>query len=360
VEAALAATPGAIDVTTSAAADAPQVEVDFNRDRARVLGASVGTASTAIRAAFGGDLATQFTGEDGLKDVLVTYPETSQDSLAAIEAIPVRASDGSIIHVGDIAHLVQAPAPPMIVRINRQSVVYIGANLAPGALLSNVQRDFTRRLDDLHLPSSVTVAPSAGGNEQQVGATVAGMSAALGLSIVLVYLLMVALYNSYRTPFIIMFAVPVAVVGALGSLALTHQTLNLFSLIGSVLLIGLVSKNGILLVDFANARQREGLGRAAAMREAARERFRPIMMTTAAMIAGMAPLALVLDPGAQAAASLGTVVIGGLLSSLLLTLLLVPVVYIALAAEPKRIGGAPYLPDGVAQSQTSLFDSGVR
>ena len=338
VFAALKGTPGAINVTTSAAALAPQFDIEFNRDRARALSVSVGTASSAIRAAFGGDLATQFTGVDGLKDVLVTYPLADQTSLSAIEAIPIRANDGSIVHVGDIARLVQAPAPPLIVRINRQNVVYLGANLAPGALLSNVQRDFTRRVAALKLPSTVTVAATAGGNQQQVSATVQGMSIALLLSIVLVYLLMVALYNSYRTPFIIMFAVPVAVVGALGSLAVTHQTLNLFSLIGSVLLIGLVSKNGILLVDFANARRREGMSRVAAMREAAKERFRPIMMTTAAMVAGMIPLALVLDPGAQAEASLGTVVIGGLLSSLLLTLLLVPVVYVALAGDVVRTG----------------------
>jgi HAE1 family hydrophobic/amphiphilic exporter-1 len=338
VFAALKATPGAINVTTSAAALAPQFNIEFNRDRARALSVSVGTASSAIRAAFGGDLATQFTGTDGLKDVLVTYPLADQTSLAAIEAIPIRANDGSIVHVGDIARLVQAPAPPLIVRINRQNVVYLGANLAPGALLSNVQRDFSRRVAALKLPSTVTVAATAGGNQQEVASTVQGMSIALLLSLVLVYLLMVALYNSYRTPFIIMFAVPVAVVGALGSLALTHQTLNLFSLIGSVLLIGLVSKNGILLVDFANARRREGMSRVAAMREAAKERFRPIMMTTAAMVAGMLPLALVLDPGAQAEASLGTVVIGGLLSSLLLTLLLVPVVYVALAGEVVRTG----------------------
>ncbi len=191
------------------------------------------------------------------------------------------------------------------------------------------------------MPATVTVGASAGGNEEQVSQTVSGMGIALLLSIVLVYLLMVALYNSYRTPFIIMFAVPVAVVGALGSLALTHQTLNLFSLIGSVLLIGLVTKNGILLVDFANQRRREGLGRVAAMREAARQRFRPIMMTTIAMIAGMIPLAFVLDPGAQAARSLGTVVIGGLASSLLLTLLLVPVVYVAIAGESRHAAGRP-------------------
>jgi HAE1 family hydrophobic/amphiphilic exporter-1 len=360
VTAALAATPGTVDVTTSAVADAPQFDVEFNRDRARALNASIGTASTAVEASFGGDLATQFTGEDGLKDVIVTYPLQDQQSLSEIAAIPVRASNGSIIHVGDIARLVQTPAPPIIMRINRANVVYVGANLAPGALLSNVQRDFQRRLNALHLPSTVTVAPSAGGNEQEVASTVSGMSLALALSTVLVYLLMVALYNSYRTPFIIMFAVPVAVVGALGSLALTHQTLNLFSLIGSVLLIGLVTKNGILLVDFADMRQREGLGRIEAIKEAARERFRPIMMTTAAMIAGMIPLAFVLDPGAQAEASLGTVVIGGLSSSLLLTLLLVPVVYVALAATPSRTTDSAVPPPGAPRVTPSLSDAGAR
>jgi HAE1 family hydrophobic/amphiphilic exporter-1 len=338
VEAALKDTPGTIDVSTSGVGNAPQFDIQFNRDRARALNASIGSAATAIEASFGGDLATQFTGEDGLKDVVVTYPLAAQGSLKAVDAIPIRASNGSIIHVGDIAQLVQAPAPPIIVRINRATVIDVGANLAPGALLSNVQRDFAKRLKALHLPSTVTVGPAAGSNETEVTATVQGMALALSLSVVLVYLLMVALYNSYRTPFIIMFAVPVAVVGALGSLALTHQTLNLFSLIGSVLLIGLVTKNGILLVDFADMRQREGMGRVEAMREAARERFRPIIMTTSAMIAGMIPLAFVLDPGAQAESSLGTVVIGGLASSLLLTLALVPVVYVAMASKPRPVG----------------------
>ncbi len=359
VAAALAATPGAIDVTSSATADAPQFNVTFDRERARALDTSIGTASTAIRAAFGGDLATQFTGADGLKDVLVIYRQADRTSLAAIAAIPIRAANGSLVHVGDIAHLVQAPAPPMILRINRAGVIYVGANLAPGAVLSNVQRDFARRLADLHLPADITVAPSAGGNAQAVGSTVSGMSIALLLSILLVYLLMVALYNSYRTPFIIMFAVPVAVVGALGSLALTHQTLNLFSLIGSVLLIGLVTKNGILLVDFASMRRRAGLDRVAAIREAARERFRPIVMTTLAMIAGMLPLALALDPGAQAERSLGTVVIGGLASSLLLTLLLVPVVYVALSAQTRAGDGIRPLP-GLRRGESPQLESPVR
>jgi hydrophobic/amphiphilic exporter-1 (mainly G- bacteria), HAE1 family len=151
-----------------------------------------------------------------------------------------------------------------------------------------------------------------------------------------VYLLMVALYNAYRVPGVIMFAIPVASIGALGALALTGQTLNLFSLIGTVMLVGLVSKNGILLVDFAILKVEAGLDKISAIKQAARERFRPILMTTLSMVAGMLPLALALDPGSAAKRSLGTVVIGGLTSSLILTLVLVPVVYVWLAPGPPK------------------------
>jgi HAE1 family hydrophobic/amphiphilic exporter-1 len=147
---------------------------------------------------------------------------------------------------------------------------------------------------------------------------------------------MVALYNGYVTPFIIMFTVPVAVVGALGALALTHQTLNLFSMIGSIMLVGLVAKNGILLVDFANQLRGRGLPKLEAIKESALARFRPIVMTTVAMIAGMLPLALALDPGSQAERPLGIVVIGGLSSSLVLTLLLIPIMYLRFAPHQYR------------------------
>lgn len=340
VYAAMTQTPGAIDATTSDNPASPQVQVVFDRERARALGVSVGTASNAIRAAFGGTLATQLPTESGLKDVQVIYPHSDQVHLAAIGAIPIASAGGSIVHVGDVASISLAPAPPLITRINRQSVVYVGANIAPGWELSNVTRLFNARVRALNLPAYVTVTPVVGGNQEALANTVTGMSISLALSILLVYLLMVALYNSYRTPFVIMFSVPVAVVGALGSLAITHQTLNLFSFIGAVLLIGLVSKNGILLVDFANRLRREGRDEGEAIRETAFERFRPIVMTTVAMIAGMLPLALALDPGSQAERSLGTVVIGGLTSSLLLTLLLVPVVYMRLAPTTEAIEAA--------------------
>jgi HAE1 family hydrophobic/amphiphilic exporter-1 len=146
-------------------------------------------------------------------------------------------------------------------------------------------------------------------------------------SAILVYMLMVILYGSFVEPFIIMFSVPVAIVGALVGIAIRHQTLNLFSMIAIVMLYGLVSKNGILLVDYANQQRKKGLDLVAAMKEAAHVRFRPILMTTCAMVFGMLPLSLGLTEGAEERASMGTVLIGGLISSLILTLALVPVMY---------------------------------
>lgn len=328
-------TPGVIDATTSNALESPQIEVNFNRTAAQALDASVGTASTAVRAAFGGYTATEFTGSQGLKDVQVIYNEQNLTNLKELEAIPIRANNGSIITVGDIAQLQSQPAPPLMIRLNRRSVVLIGANTAPGATLSNVQRNFERQLRTLHFAKDITIAPVTGGNQQEVHDTVMEMSISLLLSILLVYLLMVALYNGYITPFIVMFTVPVAVVGALGALAITHQTLNLFSLIGSIMLVGLVAKNGILLVDFANQLRERGRTKFDAIVESAHHRFRPIVMTTLAMIAGMLPLALALDPGSQAERPLGIVVIGGLSSSLILTLLLIPIMYLRFAPDDR-------------------------
>jgi HAE1 family hydrophobic/amphiphilic exporter-1 len=148
--------------------------------------------------------------------------------------------------------------------------------------------------------------------------------------------MIVALYNSYRTPFVTLFAIPLATIGAFGALWITRQTLNLYSLIGMVLLVGLVTKNGILLVDYADTvRKRDGRSREQGMRDAASTRFRPIVMTTVAMVAGMLPLALGLEPGGGSRASLAIAVIGGLTSSLALTLFIVPVMYSWLA--PKEL-----------------------
>ena len=326
--AALKATPGSLNANDSLQNLQPQVDVFFDRERARALGIDIATAANAVRASFGATQVAQFESKRGIRYVQVTYPQSAQTSVGTISHIPIRTKAGSLAYVGDIARLVEHPTSPLMSRVNRQTVVHVGSNVAPGASQSNVQKAFLQRVAALHLPSGVTLGQNAGGQGQDLVQTVQGLGASLVLSFALVYLLMVALYDSYRLPFIIMFAIPVAAVGAIGSLAITGQTLNLFSLIGTVMLVGLASKNGILLVDFANHRIRRGVDRYAAIRESAFERFRPIVMTTFSMIAGMTPIALALDPGSSVRRSLGIVVIGGLVSSLLLTFLLVPVAFV--------------------------------
>ncbi len=343
---ALRSIPGAANVNSSASALAPQVELQFDRAKARALNVSIGTAATAARAAFGGDIATQFETNDGVEQVQVIYPLTDQTSLSEFGKIPIRSTTGQIVHLGDFAYLKWAPALPLITRTDRNSVVHVDANVAPGAQLSNVQSAFNAKIAALHLPQNIVVRPAPLGQQDLMGQTLVGLGSSLILSVVLVFLLMVALYNSYRAPLIIMFAVPVAAVGALGALWLTHQTLNLYSLIGTILLVGIVTKNGILLVDYANTLRERGKNKLEAITESAFTRFRPIMMTSISVIAGNIPLALALEPGSQVRSSLGVVVIGGISSSLVLTLVLVPIMFMWLAPEHFHIAHATTPGDG--------------
>jgi len=327
-------TAGTANVNSSALRYSPQLNIQFDRDRARALDLDIATASTAVRSAFGGTLATQFDTDNGTKYVQVLYPQADQTSLRTLRQIGLRSRNGNLVHLGDVAVLQNAPAQALITRVNRQTVIHLGSNVQPGTTLSKVQDAFLAGVRALHLPNSIQVSAAPGGQQRNLVATVNGLTTCLILSFTLVYLLMVALYDAYRVPFIILFAVPVAAVGALGGLAAAGQSLNLYSLIGTIMLIGLVSKNGILLVDLARHHVADGWSKVDAIRDAAFHRFRPIVMTTASMIAGMLPLALALDPGSVAKRSLGTVVIGGLTSSLVLTLVLVPVIYVWFAPGP--------------------------
>jgi HAE1 family hydrophobic/amphiphilic exporter-1 len=326
-------TPGAVNVNSNAATLQPQVELIFDRAKARALNVSIGTATIAARAAFGGAIATQFETADGLEQVQVIYPVQDQTDLAALTQIPIRANNGQIVHLGDFATFRWSPAPPLITRVDRNSVIDVSSNFAPTSSLSNVQTAFQQRLATLHLPKNIVVRPRPLGQQDLMGQTLLGLGSSLILSVALVFLLMVALYNSYLSPLIIMFSVPVAAVGALGALALTHETLNLFSLIGTILLVGIVTKNGILLVDYANTLRERGEDKLKAIQESAFTRFRPIVMTSISVVAGNIPLALALEPGSSVRSSLGVVVIGGILSSLFLTLILVPIMYMWLAPE---------------------------
>jgi HAE1 family hydrophobic/amphiphilic exporter-1 len=329
----LQGTPGATDVNSTAASLAPEIELEFNRARARALDVDIGQASIAAEAAFGGAIATSFELPTGEEQVQIIYPISDQHQVAQLLNIPVRTTNGNIAHMGDFAHVTEDPQPPLIIRIDLNNAVHLLANPDSKTSLGQLTNAFLKRASAVHLPSNVTLAAAPLGQGDFMNQLLAGMGSGLILSVVLVFLLMVALYNSYVSPFIIMFSVPVAAVGGIFALFITHETLNMFSLIGCVLLVGIAAKNGILLVDYANTLRERGESKLVAIQESARTRFRPIVMTSLSVIAGNVPLALALEPGSSVRSSLGVVVCGGAFSSLVLTLVLVPVMYMWLAPE---------------------------
>ena len=332
--------PGATGVNSTGTQLAPEISILFDRNKAQALGINLGDAAQDAGAAFGGNVATQFETPAGLEQVQVIYPQSYQTGIDQLKSVALRSSSGGIVYLSDIARFVSTPTAPLVTRTDRNNVIHVESNYAPNSSLSAVENGLIKRLPSLHLPPNIVVGPAPLGQQDFMHQTLVGMGVSMIVSVILVYLLMVALYNSYLSPFIIIFSVPVAAIGAVGALFLTHRTLNLFSLIGTILLIGIATKNGILLIDYANTLRSRGLDKLSAIKESAHTRFRPIIMTSFSVVAGNVPLALALDPGASSRSSLGIVVIGGVLSSLVLTLLLIPNVYVWLAPKdyPSRNG----------------------
>jgi len=321
--------PGVVNVSSGAENEGPRLNIHIDPARATILGIAPGDAATAARIAIGGVVSTKVRLDNGLTDVRLELPPEQRNSMGVVEQVRVRASNGAMVPLAQVADFSTTRAPTKIERQARERVVRVSADVDPNANVSlgTILAPIYAKIDEPgFLPSGVHAL--ADGDADLYNQTFSSMGLALATSFMLVYMLMVVLYGSFLEPFVVMFSVPVAIVGALGGLALHHQTLNLFSLIAIIMLFGLVAKNGILLVDYANQQRRKrGLDVRDAMLAAAATRFRPILMTTVAMIFGMLPLSLGLTEGAEERASMGTVLIGGLLSSLILTLALVPVMY---------------------------------
>lgn len=329
VAALIKAQPGAVNIQTAADSNGPRLDIRIDARRANVIGVAPADAATVARIAIGGNIATRVRLDNGLTDVRLELPASRRSDLATIEQLQVRAASGALVPLSSVASFTMTTAPTQIERQARERVERVSADIDPnagiplGKILTPIQAKIAQ---PGFLPNGVHAL--ADGDADLFNQTFSSMGLALATSFLLVYMLMVVLYGSFVEPLVVMFSVPVAIVGALGGLAVRHQTLNLFSLIAIVMLFGLVAKNGILLVDYANQqRKKRGLDVFAAMRAAAATRFRPILMTTCAMIFGMLPLSLGLTEGAEERMSMGTVLIGGLISSLILTLALVPVMY---------------------------------
>ena len=326
-------TPGSVNVQTSNEVAAPRLNVQIDAAKAAVLGVSPGAAATAARIAVDGAVATKVRTPDGLVDVRVQFPAQDRNTVQAIKDVRVRASDGSLVQLSNLATFIWTKAPTKIDRLDRERVVNVLGDLLPSYSLGAVTGPLEAKLRQPgFLPSGVRL--KAQGDTQYLQQTMFDMGIALLTSFMLVYMLMVILYGSFLEPLIVMFSVPVAIVGALMALALMHrvqpdagQSLNIISMLGVVMLFGLVAKNGILLVDYSNTLCKRGMRVRDAVLQAAATRFRPILMTTFAMVFGMLPLAFGFAEGAEWRQAMGTVIIGGLLSSLILTLFLVPMIY---------------------------------
>ncbi len=326
-------TPGSVNVETSNEAAAPRLNVNIDAQRAEVLGVAPADAANAARLAIDGAVATRVRAENSLVDVRVQFPMADRTTVDELQDVRVRAQDGTLVPLVDIANMQWTKAPLQIKRLNRQRVVDVYGGTLPGYSLGAVTGPLER---ELHKPGFLPagVQLTAQGDTQFMNETMANMGIALLTSFMLVYMLMVILYGSFLEPLIVMLCVPLAIIGALVSLSFMHlvepnagQSLNIISMIGIIMLFGLVAKNGILLVDYSNTLCRRGMRVRDAVLQAASTRFRPILMTTCAMIFGMLPLSLGFAEGGEWRQAMGTVIIGGLLSSLILTLFLVPMVY---------------------------------
>ncbi len=326
-------TPGSVNVATSSEVAAPRLNVNVNAATAALLGVSPAQAALQARLALAGGVATKVRTPAGLVDVRVQLPYSVRNSLQTLESVRVRAADGTLVPLSDIATFQWTNAPTKIDHLNRQRVVNIFGDNLPNYSLGAVTGPLERDLRTPgFLPPGVTVHSQ--GDTKYMMETMVNMIVALVISFMLVYMLMVILYGSFVEPLIVMFAVPLAIIGAFFALGFMHlidpnggQSLNLLSMLGIVMLFGLVAKNGILLVDYSNTLTKRGMRVRDAVLQAAATRFRPILMTTTAMVFGMLPLAIGLSEGGEWRQAMGTVIIGGLLSSLILTLFLVPMIY---------------------------------
>ncbi|MCP4583590.1 MAG: efflux RND transporter permease subunit [candidate division Zixibacteria bacterium] len=322
--------PGGIDFENSEKVARPEMQVYVDRDLASDLGVSVGGLAMTVRNLVDGYVVSRFKDKDEEYDIRVQLAPEFRNKLNDIERFKltsdkkVRGED-LLVELGSVATLTTASAPTEIRRYNRQKDIKVGCNLREGYVMSDITNHVYSRLPDLNVPPGYEIAVV--GMAEFMEESFRNILMALVLSIIFIYLLLASQFESFIDPLAIMLSLPLAVVGALITLYVWNSTLNVMSLIGVVMLMGLVTKNAILLIDFTKQLRREGLSRTQALLKAGPIRLRPILMTTFATIFGMLPIALALGTGTEFKSPMARAVIGGLISSTLLTLVVVPVVY---------------------------------
>ena len=325
--------PGAVDVDLSTKGSKPELDVQIDRGLAGSLGLTVGQVAQALRPAFAGIDAGDWIDPSGeTRDVTVRLAPESRANVQDLQSLPLVISgpDGqsSTIPLGQVARISQAIGPARIDHLDRERVITVQAN-TQGRPLSEVIADINERLAQVPFPPGYTLRQ--GGETEDQQEVFGRIVFALIIAIMLMYFVLVVQFGSFLDPFSILLSLPLSLIGVMLALLITGSTLNLMSMIGVILLMGIVAKNAILLIDFAKWSEERGMERREALIEAGRVRLRPILMTTFALIAGMIPVALGIGEGADFRAPLGIAVIGGVITSTVLTLLVIPTVYEILA-----------------------------
>ncbi len=327
--------PGLVNVQTDLLLNKPQLQVEIDRERASDLGVSARDIATTLQILLGGlDLSTFKLGGETY-DVIAQLERPARSNPKDLYGLYVRAASGALVPLASLVSLVEAISPPSLPHFDRMRSATVTANLDQDAPLGRALEEIQAIARDVLSQASGYGIRFSGDSEQFFESSNALLFAYV-LAIVLIYLVLAAQFESFIDPATIMVAVAVSFTGALLALMATGYTLNLFSQIGLVMLVGLVAKNSILIVEFANRLRAQGLDALDAVTQAARTRFRPVLMTALSTIAGILPIALGLGAGGEARAPLGVAVLGGMLFSTLLTFFLVPVVYWAFAGLQTR------------------------
>ncbi|MDX2164368.1 MAG: efflux RND transporter permease subunit [Gammaproteobacteria bacterium] len=303
-----------------------QIEIEPDRDLLARMGLTMPDVNQSIQIAFSGNNKTEFTDANANEKygINVVLDNFDKQSIEDVKKLALSNNKGELVQLYQVASIKEVVGQSVLQRTNRQSSITITSS-AVGRPSGNIVADIQKKLAETTLPTGIEVQYQ--GDAQNQSDAFSSLGLALILAIVLVYMIMVSLYESLIYPFIVIFSVPVALIGALLAIALTMNQLTIFTIIGMIMLLGLVTKNGILIVDFANQLKAEGKELVEALIEAGKERLRPIIMTTFAMILGMLPLALSSSEGSEFKNGMAWAIIGGLTSSFLLTLFLVPTVY---------------------------------
>jgi HAE1 family hydrophobic/amphiphilic exporter-1 len=344
----MAAIPGVADAQVSRRPGIPEMLVRVDRLKAASMGLSVQEVADTMETAVGGRRTSFFREEGDEYDIIVRLREEDRMEIDQVGEIPLRAPAGQLVHADQVVKLSRQEGPVEISRVDQQRIVYVSGEI--------VDRDLGSVVSDLEpalaaIPKPLGYEIRLGGEYQDQVEAFNDLTFAAILAFVLVYMVMAAQFESLRDPFIILFSIPLAAVGVVTMLVVTETTFSMQGFLGLIVLVGIVVNNAIVLVDYTNQLRRDhGYGVREAVMTAGRRRLRPILMTTATTVLGLVPMSLGIGEGSELQVPLARVVIGGLVTSTLITLVFIPVVYATLEGRAETADRRRALEDGVAEA----------